>query len=92
MTYPAMIAVPVTELCTQQPEIFEGLQDAPLLLTRQGHGVGVLVHPDTWSQLIEDIKHYQRLMRIERARRELDLGNGYTYEQVKAMLQQESML
>lgn len=92
MIYPAMIAMPVTEFRTRQPEIFEGLKDSPILLTRQGHGVGVLVHPDTWNQLIEDIKHYQRLVRIERARRELDAGNGYTYEQVEAMLRQESLL
>jgi PHD/YefM family antitoxin component YafN of YafNO toxin-antitoxin module len=92
MTYPAMTAVPVTELRTRQPEIFEELKESPILLTRQGHGAGVLVHPDTWNQLVEDLRHYRRLARIERARRDLDAGNAYTYEQVEAMLKADGLL
>jgi len=92
MTYPAMTAVPVTELRTRQPEIFDELKDAPILLTRQGHGAGVLVHPDIWNQLIEDLRRYQRLARIERARRDMDAGNSYTYEQVEAMLKADGLL
>lgn len=92
MTYPAMTAVPVTDLRTRQPEIFEELKDAPILLTRQGHGAGVLVHPDTWNQLVDDLKHYRRLARIERARRDMDAGNAYTYEQVEAMLKADGLL
>ncbi len=42
MTYAAMNAIPVTDLRTRQPEIFAQLTDAPVLLTRQGHGAGVL--------------------------------------------------
>ncbi len=92
MTYPAMTAVPVTDLRTRQPEIFEELKDAPILLTRQGHGAGVLVHPDTWNQLVDDLKHYRRLARVERARRDMDAGNVYTYEQVEAMLKADGLL
>ncbi len=92
MTYPAMTAVPVTDLRTRQPEIFEELKDAPILLTRQGHGAGVLVHPGTWNQLVDDLKHYRRLARIERARRDMDAGNVYTYEQVEAMLKADGLL
>lgn len=92
MTYPAMTAVPVTELRTRQPEIFDELKNAPILLTRQGHSAGVLVHPDTWNQLVEDLRRYQRLVRIERARRDMDAGNSYTYEQVEAMLKADGLL
>ncbi|HHW89059.1 MAG TPA: type II toxin-antitoxin system Phd/YefM family antitoxin [Chloroflexi bacterium] len=91
-TSQAMTAVPMAELYKRQAEIFTGLIDAPILVTSQKQAAAVLVHPDAWNQLIEDIKHYQRLVRIERARRDLDLGNGYTYEQVEAMLRQESIL
>lgn len=91
-TSQAMTAVPMAELYKRQAEIFTGLKDAPNLLTGQNQDAAVLVHPNMWNRLIEDIKHYQRLVRIERARRDLDLGNGYTYEQVEAMLQQESIL
>lgn len=92
MTYTAMTALPVTELRTRQPEIFDDLQNAPILLTRQGYGAGVLVHPDTWNKMIEDVRHYKRLARIERARREMDAGNYYTKEQVEAMLKADGLL
>jgi len=92
MTYQMMIAVPIAELCSRQAELFAGLNTAPILVTSQKQAAAVLVHPDAWNQLIEDIRHYQRLVRIERARRDLDLGKGYTYEQVEAMLRQESIL
>jgi PHD/YefM family antitoxin component YafN of YafNO toxin-antitoxin module len=92
MTYTAMTALPVTELRNRQPEIFENLQDAPILLTRQGHGAGVLVHPDTWNKMVEDVKHYKRMARIERARREMDAGNYFTQEQVEAMLKADGLL
>jgi PHD/YefM family antitoxin component YafN of YafNO toxin-antitoxin module len=92
MTYPAMQAVPVTELRTRQPEIFDALSEAPVLLTRQGHGAGVLVHPNTWNQIIEDLKHYRRLARIERARREMDSGKLFTADEVEAMLKADGLL
>ncbi|MEZ4731067.1 MAG: type II toxin-antitoxin system Phd/YefM family antitoxin [Caldilineaceae bacterium] len=92
MTHPAMTALPVTELRTRQPEIFDSLHEAPVLLTRQGYGAGVLVHPDTWNKMIEEIRHYKRLARIERARREMDAGNYYTKEQVEAMLKADGLL
>ncbi|HQY91962.1 type II toxin-antitoxin system Phd/YefM family antitoxin [Caldilinea sp.] len=92
MSYPAMKTVPVTDLRTRQPEIFDGLKDAPILLTRQGHGAGVLVHPDAWNQIVEDLRCYRRLARIERARRDLDAGNAYTFEQVEVLLEADGLL
>jgi PHD/YefM family antitoxin component YafN of YafNO toxin-antitoxin module len=92
MTYAAMTAIPVTDLRTKQPEIFDNLKESPVLLTRQGHGAGVLVHPDTWNHLIDDLKHYKRMARIERARREMDAGNYFTKQQVQAMLQADGLL
>ncbi|MEZ4859921.1 MAG: type II toxin-antitoxin system Phd/YefM family antitoxin [Caldilineaceae bacterium] len=92
MTSTAMTALPVTDLRSKQPEIFDNLHTAPILLTRQGHGAGVLVHPDTWNKMVEDIKHYKRMARIERARREMDAGSYFTREQVEAMLQADGLL
>ena len=92
MTYAAMNAIPVTDLRTRQPEIFAQLGDAPVLLTRQGHGAGVLVHPDMWNKLIADVKAFRRMARIERARREIDAGHYFTMEQVEALLQADGLL
>lgn len=88
----AMQAIPVTELRTKQPAIFEEIKESPILLTRSGYGAGVLVHPDMWNKLIEDVEHYKRMLRIERARREIDTGNFYTAEQVETMLKADGLL
>lgn len=42
--------------------------------------------------MVEDIKHYKRMARIERARREMDAGSYFTREQVEAMLQADGLL
>lgn len=92
MTHTAMTAIPFTRLESNELELFEHLKDAPVLLTRQGQDAGVLVHPDTWRQLIADLKRYKRLVRIERARREMDAGNFLTGQQVEALLKADGLL
>lgn len=92
MTTTIMTATPVSRVESGEPEIFEHLREAPLLLTRQGEDAGVLVHPDTWRQLIADLKRYKRLARIERARREMDAGNFLTSQQVEALLKADGLL
>jgi PHD/YefM family antitoxin component YafN of YafNO toxin-antitoxin module len=92
MTDTAMTAIPIAQLDAGEPDIFEHLKDAPLLLTRQGEDAGVLVHPETWRQLIADLKRYKRLARIERARREMDAGNFLTGQQVEALLKADGLL
>lgn len=53
MLYGALPTIPITELRTQQPAVLESLQESPIILTRDGRGAGVLVHPQTWNFLID---------------------------------------
>jgi hypothetical protein len=52
----------------------------------------VLVHPDQWNQLVAAVERYKRLARLQRIRREMDGGNYWTEEQVKADLKERGLL
>lgn len=94
MKYAAMPTIPVTELRTKQPEIFNSLKDAPLMLTRQGYGAGVLVHPDTWNELLAELERSkrQRRERLNQASARIDAGEFITLDQAKAELRERGLL
>ena len=94
MIYSAMSTIPITDLRTKQPEIIENLKQAPIMLTRQGYGAGILVHPDTWNQMVAEIEKYKRLRheQLEQIRREVKAGNFITQEELEAGLRERGML
>lgn len=85
---------PITDLRTRQPEIIETIKQSPLLLTRQGHGAGVLVHPDMWNQLVAELEHHRRRHRERRQqiREEMAAGHEITQEALEAGLQERGLL
>lgn len=94
MTYAAMTTIPITDLRNKQPEIIEGLKDSPIMLTRQGRGAGVLVHPATWNKMVAEIEKYKRLRRerLTMIRAEVKAGNYVTQEELEAGLRERGML
>lgn len=44
---------PMSDLRTRQPELLQSLRTTPSLLTYNGRGAGVLVHPRQWNYLVE---------------------------------------
>jgi len=72
--YSAMPTLPVSDLRNRQSEIIERLDDTPVLLTRGGHGAGVLVHPDKWNQMIQEMARLQRLVEFDVALAEMKAG------------------
>jgi hypothetical protein len=44
---------PISALRTEQPEIVDSLRKSPAVLTRDGRGICILVHPRQWNYLIE---------------------------------------
>jgi PHD/YefM family antitoxin component YafN of YafNO toxin-antitoxin module len=75
MLYSAMPTLPVSNLRTNQAEIVAKLEDTPILLTRDGYGAGVLVHPDKWNQLIAELARLQRLLDYDKTLAEMKAGN-----------------
>lgn len=90
----AMTTIPITDLRTRQPEIIDAIKHSPVLLTRQGHSAGVLVHPDMWNQLIAEIERYKRYQRarLQRIGQEMAAGHEITQQELEAGLQERGML
>lgn len=90
----AMPTIPITDLRTRQPEVMDTIKQSPVLLTRQGHGAGVLVHPEMWNQLVAELERYKRHQRerLQRIRAEMAAGNEITQEELEAELQKRGML
>ena len=51
--YGVLPTIPISELRTRQPEVIDGLRQSPIVLTRQGHSAGVIVHPRVWNYMVE---------------------------------------
>lgn len=51
--------LPISDLRFKQNETLEGLDQGPVLLTKQGKAAAMLVSPDQWNQLIELIEDLQ---------------------------------
>ena len=90
--YKAMPTMPVSDLRTNQAEIIATLDNTPIMLTNRGEGAGVLVHPNIWNKLVEEVERYHRLVRFNQIRHNMDAGNYLTEEQVKADLRERGLL
>jgi len=86
MLYAAMPTMPVSDLRNKQAEIISTLDHTPILLTRDGRGAGVLVHPDQWNQLIVEMARLKRHARATEILAEMKAGNYLTQEEFDAEL------
>lgn len=84
--YKVLPTLPVSDLRTQQAVILSQLTETPVLLTQRGQGAGVLVHPDTWNKLIEQLEHllHRELLRTRAA--EMARGEFVTFEELEQEL------
>jgi PHD/YefM family antitoxin component YafN of YafNO toxin-antitoxin module len=74
--YNAMLTLPADE---QQTQLLDRLNETPIMLTRDGHGAGVLVHPNIWNQMVQEIARLQRINRAKKILAEMKAGD-YTEE------------
>jgi PHD/YefM family antitoxin component YafN of YafNO toxin-antitoxin module len=75
MLYTAMPTLPVSDLRNKQAETLAQLDETPVLLTRGGHGAGVLVHPAKWNQMVREMARLQRLVKYDQILAEMKAGN-----------------
>lgn len=75
MLYTAMPTMPVSDLRNKQAEVVAQLDETPVLLTRGGHGAGVLVHPEKWNQIMREMARLQRLVKYDQILAEMKAGN-----------------
>jgi len=50
---------PISSLRHQQNQILDKISDQPVILTQYGRAKAVLVHPEQWNQLIEELVDLQ---------------------------------
>jgi hypothetical protein len=63
--YGVLPTMPITDLRTNQPELLKRLRQSPIVLTRQGHEAGVLVHPRVWNHVVEVYERASKLGLLE---------------------------
>ena len=66
--------VPISDLRFHQSAMISQLSAAPLVLTRQGRAVAVLVAPEQWNQLAEELDDLIDALAVMQAR--LDRASG----------------
>lgn len=84
--------IPISDLRFQQSDVLTQVEDAPIVLTKQGRAVAVLVDPDYWNQVIAELDDLTDALAIAQAK--LAIANGeeelIDWETAKAELQQPS--
>jgi PHD/YefM family antitoxin component YafN of YafNO toxin-antitoxin module len=84
----ALPVMPLSDLCTQQIEILSQLEKTPILITQHDRGVGVLVHPDTWNKIVEQLEHLLHLELLRQRSAEIASGDFVTFEELECRLAQ----
>lgn len=90
--YKVLPTMPVSELRTQQAAILSQLQETPILLTQRGQGAGVLVHPDTWNKVIDQLEHLLHLELLRQRAAEIARGDYVTFEELEQTLAERGLL
>ncbi len=57
MTVPEL--VPISKLRQTQNEVLAKLSESPVVLTQYGEAAAVLVDPEMWNKLLEDLETWQ---------------------------------
>jgi len=84
--------IPVSDLRTRQAAIIQQLQDTPILLTQRGQGAGVLVHPDTWNKMVEQLEHLLHIELLRQRAADIVSGDYVTFEELEQELDSRGLL
>jgi hypothetical protein len=80
MIYKAMPTVPASDLRKRQGEIVDRIKETPILLTHNGHGAGVLVHPQVWNDVMDIYAQWMRLNPPS-----VDVSDALTWEEFQSL-------
>jgi len=64
--------IPISELRLQQNKLLRSLSDKPVLLTQHGRAVAVLLKPDFYDRLVEQIEDLQLALDAIEAREDTE--------------------
>jgi hypothetical protein len=81
-------AMPVSDLGAEQVNILSQLEETPVLLMHGGQVAAVLVHPDIWNKMIEQLEHLLHLQLLRQRSAEIARGDFVTFEELEQQLAQ----
>ncbi len=92
--YPVPDLIPISEIRQRQVEILEMLQHAPVTLTQRGRAAAVMVSPDQWNAIIEELEELLDSVDAIEALQEIDddPDSVQSWQVVKAKLVEEGRL
>lgn len=80
--------IPISRLRQTQNEILEQLSEGPIVLTQHGEAAVVLVDPEQWNRLIEELEYWQDSHDAMEARYRVAIGEDEVvdWDEVEAEL------
>jgi PHD/YefM family antitoxin component YafN of YafNO toxin-antitoxin module len=86
--------VPIAELPQRQDEILSKLAEQPIILTLHDRAAAVLVSPETWNQMVEDLEDLYDTQDAAAAYEEYkrDPSTARPWEEIEAELIAEGLL
>jgi PHD/YefM family antitoxin component YafN of YafNO toxin-antitoxin module len=90
--YKVLPTLPVSDLRTHQAAILDQLQETPILLTQRGQSAGVLVHPDTWNKMVEQLEHLLHLELLRKRVAEIERGEYVTFDELESEMARRGLL
>jgi prevent-host-death family protein len=81
--------VPISDLRIRQNVVLAHVAEGPVVLTQHGRAAAVLVEPELWNELVEQLEDLQDALDVLRGREEMrqDPSSARPWEEVKAELE-----
>lgn len=87
-----MPTVPVSDLRNRQAEIIAELTHTPVMLTNRGEGTGVLVNPNAWNALLDEIERLRHIVKLQQISKRMSEGDFLSKEEVEMALTEKGLL
>jgi prevent-host-death family protein len=68
--------IPISDIRKRQQEILEQVAHSPVVLTQHGKAAAVMVDPDTWNQIMEELEDLRDLLTIQRQDKAIATGEA----------------
>lgn len=72
--HPIPYTIPISDLRFQQSALLTRVEESPVVLTKQGRAVAVLVDPSYWNQILEDLEDLADALAVAQAKLALARG------------------
>ncbi|MFZ4659934.1 MAG: type II toxin-antitoxin system Phd/YefM family antitoxin [Caldilineaceae bacterium] len=68
MMNPVPYTIPISDMRFQQSALLARVEESPVVLTKQGRAVAVLVDPNYWNQILEELEDMADALAVAQAK------------------------